>query len=597
MKIRTLKSYKSIPAGLTFELPAFSVITGKNGSGKSHLLEAMASSEFSQVSENEIPLSRILLIGFGGLNPQIDEACDPQQVTQNAKTWWSQIEHHQQNLNRAKANGEQISGPISTFLSRWGHNPQLFSIIDGIMLKTSKRFEDLTEDDVYFNLSVIESAPSTLFASQLALIFKTYHVRHTKNDFNKYRNDKNGSNYATLTEEKFVETYGPKPWILVNQILSKAGLSYEVIDPESIDTDSTYRLRLVDRETQTEISANDLSTGEKVLMSLALAIYNTQEAAGKPDILILDEPDAPLHPQYSKLLIDTLREVVADLAGVRVILTTHSPSTVAMCPDNALFEMKKLTRTPEMISLSRGLEVLTTGIPHLRVSTENRRQIFVESKLDVIYFQRLYQVINRSVDLGYAPIFLEPHSGTSNCTDVETISIRLHEAGSDLVRGIVDWDGVKSDKHPIYVLGGGKRYSIENYILDPIFIGLALVRINKRNLADFSITHLRTYVDAAKISNEDAQRISDYVLNSAGIELRSCSSCLLQNDWSIELPIEFLLMRGHAWEEKLLSTFPELKAISSRSGDAGLKLGIMQVIEEFPHLLSSDISRTLKLMR
>jgi ABC-type branched-subunit amino acid transport system ATPase component len=533
------------------------------------------------------------LIGFGGLNPQIDEACDPQQIIQTTKGWWNQIDSFQNRIKQARNNGEQITTPVTKFLARWGNNQQLLNVVSNLMVKTSKSFEDLSEDDVYCNLNISDASQGTLFASQLAMTFKTYHIRHTKNEFKNFINIKNSTNIPTLTDEEFIQKYGPKPWDLVNEILSKAGLDYEVVSPELIDTESTYKLRLIDKSNRTDISANDLSTGEKVLMPLALAIYNTQESSGKPDVLILDEPDAPLHPQYSKLLIDTLRDVVVAKAGVRVIVTTHSPSTAAICPDNSLFEMNRETKIPEMISVSRGIDVLTAGIPHLKVSIESRRQIFVESKYDVMYFQMLYKIISRTSSLEYQPIFLEPHSGSSNCSDVESIVRRLREAGSDLARGIIDWDGGKSDCHPIYVLGGGKRYAIENYILDPLYVALALIRAGKRALSDFCVVGLNTYVDASKITNEDAQSIANSLLSSVGVSLDDSTSCILKNGWIINLPKSFLVMQGHQWEKLLIEVIPELRAVSSRTGDAGLKLGVLQVIEEFPQFLSVDIEETL----
>lgn len=557
------------------------------------MLEAMSNSQLSTITDSGA-LTKVQLIGFGGLNPQIDEACDPQQFVQTSKQWWNQIEEKQRLLKQHRENGEKITDPIKEFLPRWGQNQPLTAIAASITSKLSKRFEDLREDDIYYNLSIAESSnQATIFASQLALIFKTYHVRHTKNQFNQYLNEKNKTNIPTLTDEEFLRKYGPKPWSLVNEILSKAGLSYEVLSPELIDIDSTYKLRLVDKSNGTDISANDLSTGEKVLMSLALAIYNTHESTGKPDVLILDEPDAPLHPQYSKLLIETLRDIVVEKAGVSVVVTTHSPSTVAMCPDNSLFEMNRATRTPEMISVSRGVEVLTEGIPHLKVSIEERRQIFVESKYDVLYFQKLYQIVNRSNPLNYQPIFLEPHSRTSNCVDVESITTRLHEAGNDLVRGIVDWDGYKKNFHPIYVLGGGNRYSIENYILDPLYIALSLIRAGKKSLSDFSVNGLNTYIDAARIEQRDAQNMVDAILAVAEIPLIEQSLSTLQNGWLIHLPKNFLILRGHEWEDLLLEKIPELKAISTKNGDAGLKLGVLQTIEEFPQFLPVDIHQTL----
>lgn len=594
MNITINKQHKSIPAGITFDLPKFCVITGKNGSGKSHLLEAIANNQISSVTDNGVSLVSFHLIGFGGLNPQVDERCDPQQITQNSKQWWSQIEGMQNNLKNARSNGEDITNPIEQLLPRWGHNPQLVSISRTVMTKAAKDFECITEDDVYFNLNLNETSNGSLFISQLAAVFKTYHTRYIKNRFRIFQNQQDNTTLSTLTDEEFIKKHGPKPWELVNEILARAGLPYKVISPELIDFDSTYTLRLIDKTNDTDISVNDLSTGEKVLMSLALAIYNTHESGTRPDILILDEPDAPLHPEYSKLLLETLTETIVKRANVRVIVTTHSPSTVAICPNNALYEMNKATKIPEMISISRGLEVLTEGIPHLKVSIEGRRQIFVESKFDVLYYQKLFQVVFQNDTLPYQPIFLEPNSSSSNCTDVITMAMKLSEAGSDLVRGIVDWDGERTNSPPIFVLGQGNRYSIENYILDPLYVGLALVRSGKKSLSDFLTSGMRTYVDVVNMTQGHAQIIANHILNLIGISLDNLIACQLQNGWSLQLPNQFLVMRGHDYESQLLEAIPELNSISKGNGEAALKLGVLQVIEEFPRFLSIDIAKTFK---
>ena len=330
-------------------------------------------------------------------------------------------------------------------------------------------------------------------------------------------------------------------------------------------------------------------------MSLALAIYNTQDSNGKPDLLILDEPDAPLHPEYSKLLIEILTEIVVKEAGVNVIITTHSPSTVALCPDNALYEIEKTTKIPSMISISKGIEILTNGIPHLKVSIEERRQIFVESKYDVQYFERLYNLIKRNNEIHYSPIFLEPHSGTSNCTDVISIVENLSNNGSDLVRGIIDWDGRNTATHTnIKILGNGKRYAIENYLLDPLFIGLALIRERKKAFKDFSIDNFHTYIDASKLTEQDAQKICDHIINLTSLPCANLVSCETHNGWKLNLPTAFTLMRGHDWESLIFEKIPEINAIAPKGkGDSGLKLEILTTIEEFPQYLSKDIFETL----
>jgi predicted ATPase len=65
--IKIKKQYKSINL-CEFELPDFSVLTGLNGSGKTHLLEAISNEEFSDVSVNGKKISNIRYIPFNGLN-------------------------------------------------------------------------------------------------------------------------------------------------------------------------------------------------------------------------------------------------------------------------------------------------------------------------------------------------------------------------------------------------------------------------------------------------------------------------------------------------------------------------------------------------
>ncbi|WP_186163266.1 hypothetical protein [Burkholderia gladioli] len=69
MKITVNSSHKSIPRGLSFELPDFAIFTGKNGSGKSHLLEVMANPSLSNIAIEGKVAQKITLIGFNGLNP------------------------------------------------------------------------------------------------------------------------------------------------------------------------------------------------------------------------------------------------------------------------------------------------------------------------------------------------------------------------------------------------------------------------------------------------------------------------------------------------------------------------------------------------
>jgi predicted ATPase len=590
MKIKTIKKHKSIPEGLEFEFPDLTIITGKNGSGKSHLLEAI-NNKLAHVLEEGVSLDKITYIPFGGLNPQISEQGSQQEIINNLKACWQNIQNTQNYVRNGVTNNNwSLEQATQIGLNQ---NKAIARATESLLTKTRKKsILDITEDDVIKYVKLSELTENGLFFSQFAQIFKSYNIRMQKNEFNEFLSKEKGKTCEYLTAEEFEKEYGPKPWNLVNDILKNAGLTYQVTDPDGVDIDADFILRLVDAERGLEISVNDLSTGERVLMSLALAIYNSSEGGARPDILLIDEPDAALHPHFSKVLINTIKKSIVDIAKTKVILTTHSPATVAMCPNNSVYQIDKDTKTPKMISIAEALNILTEGIPHLKVSMESRLQVFVESKYDVTYYERIHNLLRRTYNYLKSPIFLEPHSGTSNCSDVINIAGKFHEHGNDLVRGIIDSDGSNKSEHPVYVLGNGNRYSVENYILDPIYISLALIRAGKKNFSDFGVTSIESYVSAGALSNLETQMIADYVLTKLGIVNSEKVTFELENEYSISYPKDFLAMRGHDYEKALLEQLPELNALKKDRTDAGLKLGVMQVIEEFPQFLSKDWNST-----
>lgn len=397
-----------------------------------------------------------------------------------------------------------------------------------------------------------------------------------------------------MTSEEFTKKYGPPPWELVNEILEKANLPYKVKEPKAKNRDFTYRFSLTDTKSNIEISANDLSSGEKVLMSLALAIYNTSEGASKPDLLLLDEPDAPLHPQFSKLFIDTLYQTIVEKAGVNVIITTHSPSTVAMAPDNTVFEISRETKTPNPISNTYAVEILTSGLDYLKVKNENRKQIFVESKYDVLYYQKIHQILSRRKKFIYTPIFLEPHSGTSNCYDVKSIVNKLRESGSDLAHGIIDYDLKNKEEDFISILGNCNRYSIENYILDPLLVALALIRYGKMSFTDFGVPNKIYYPESQYLTPEECQSIVNSFLTKCNLNFDEITSTELENNFLIKYPKSFTNHPGHEFEEIIKKYFPEINAISKGQGDGKLKLAILEIAAENFHLLPKDLGNTFE---
>lgn len=577
MKITIHKEYKSIRAPQEFELPDFVVLTGKNGSGKSHLMEVMSKPELAIISENGECLPKVKYIAFNGLNPQVNSDGDYLDLTNKKKEAWNQLKNQLNELHTKYANNTQkyLDSPI---------NKNSRQKVLGYWLKQAKgKVEDLTEEFVNDNYVV---SSDDFFSSQFASIFKLYHIRYDENQYFQYRNIKNGEHNKVLSEDEFKSFYGPKPWELINNMLEFAQLPYRVNYPTG-HRETSFHLCLTDINTGIEIQVNDLSTGEKVLMSLALSIYNSNEENARPDVLLLDEPDAPLHPEFSKVFLSAVIESIVKEAGVKVIVSTHSPTTVAIAPEESLFQMNKNTSCPEKISKQQAVNILVQDLDNIRLSFEKRRQVFVESKYDAQYYNRLYSLIKQS--LPTCPQFLPPRSGDgSNCNEVSEIVNALRGYGNDLVYGIKDYDNKNHSSQFVFVLGEDKRYAIDNYIFDPIYVGLLLIRENVIKTEDVGLPSL-TYVSLSQLTDTQIQTIINYVTKK--LELFSMNVCdyATQGGKSYKITKDYCTIQGHELENNILDTWPQLRAIAKGGGDNKLKNHVLDTVyKDYPEFISLD---------
>lgn len=595
LTIEILRDYKSIPAGSSFNLPNFSVLTGANGSGKTQFLEALADPKLANITASGSRLNYIHLSKFAELADTKTDRHNPEKLEEHDNEVWREIQSLKSNFGKLEIISPENPPELllEEFLKRNANSFALSTIKAaaerGVSLLHLER-----SDVAKCNPGYIPNRDKNLFAANLAEVFNTYRIRHTENEFKNHFFKKGSVKEPGLDEEEFLRIFGPEPWSLMNEILRTANLTYRISPPAVTYPKNSYTLRLTDTQKELDISVNELSTGEKVLMGLGLAIYRIGGDAGKSDLLLLDEPDAPLHPEYSQTLVRVLREIIERI-GVRIVLTTHSPSTLAICPEDSIFQISRGTGRPTKISRSEAVRNLTKGIPHFRVSTEERRQIFVESKFDVSYYERIFNTLHIIEPFKFEPVFIQPHSGSSNCTDVIEIVNRLSGAGNDLVRGVIDWDGENLDRNKVYVLGGGKRDAIENYILDPLFIALCLIRANKRTFSEFGVDNKPGYLQTNMLSEDEAQKIADNILLQAGVAKNEMTRTPLLNGWNAKRPREFLEMDGHDWEDRLVDTIPELsELIRGKTGDDKLKKHVLYVIEDTPLFLPVEVRDTLE---
>ena len=542
MHIKIKDEHKSIHNGVEFDLPNFTVLTGKNGSGKSHLLEAISTSRLSEVTDGPEVLGTVKYIKFNDLNPQFQEDISEEDVKNSWRNVWNQLNHHLQNYRR---NQRGYNNSFQSYIEQY--DPQTRKFIQYWFDLAENDVEKLSESLLYENYEI---SREDLFTSQIGTIFKLYQTRLDENKMIEVSNNEEGTSLPVLTSEQFEH-----------------------------------------RQCNIKIQVNDLSTGEKVLMSLALSIYSTEDETARPDVLLIDEPDAPLHPEFSNYLIQAIKESIVEKSGVRVIITTHSPTTVAMAPEGSIYQMNKDLSKPVKVTKQQAINLLTKDLDNMRVSIEDRRQIFVESKLDVGFYNRLYKCLSANNVFTTVPFFLPAKNGDgSNCQDVKDIVNALRQHGNDLVYGVIDYDNHNQGNQYVCVVGGGKRYAIDNYIFDPIYVAFLLIRERISTSEDMGLERSVTFTQLHSLTHDELQVMIDHVVSSLGFDNTNKTPFNVLKPDTLEAASEWFAIQGHDLESKILQKWPQLNGIKHGHGDDFLKNYVLDnVIAEFPLYIAQEV--------
>jgi hypothetical protein len=350
-----------------------------------------------------------------------------------------------------------------------------------------------------------------------------------------------------------------------------------------------------------------LSSGEQVIVQLINMVFAGEyykESLSLPELVVLDEPDAHLHPQFANILIDTLLNVFVRKHSVKVIMTTHSPTTVALCPEDSIFEIvNKPVTSIKLIRKDIAISKLISGVPHLSISWENRRQVFVESYDDQYIYQRLYDamsarsLLDPGVSLSFIPTGAKIDKGTLtnkirqhtrnslNYEEIDNLVIEingigdcervrgtvkdLRQRGNTTVYGIVDWDLKNQDENGVFVMAKGAFYNIENVILNPVALGLYLT-FHYPDKPEVK----RLKSDAGISDNVAVQDFSDEQIHNLANAIAQC--VIVNKPGTFQLVTfasgrkynnseECITMNGHDYENKLKEAFPCLKE-HSKSG-------------------------------
>ncbi|WP_157139451.1 AAA family ATPase [Achromobacter piechaudii] len=450
--------YKSIGNLMWENVPPFAVITGLNGSGKTQLLEVLAY-KLTGTTHHGINLS--------GINVSITgDSFGAESVAYLPSRW---------EVTPAAYVGipdmQQARDQLWSEVYQQGHNTHDIRTVTK-RARIRKFMGDGATDQETFNKRLSDDYAFMLedgdVVAGLAHVLVAYRLRMAE-----------GLEQGQSKDE-IRKSIGPAPWDVINEAFQAADFPYEVVSPVKTPIAGIYELKLQSKLTGDQIPPGDLSSGEKMLLVLVLWLYNSQHHGRFPKLLLLDEPDANLHPSMTRQFLNVVKEVLVAKYGVRVLMTTHSPSTVALAPEGSVFEMSRDTpRIQKSCSVAGTVGLLTAG---LVVVSPGSRFVLVEDELDANFYETIRQLLSdfgpsrdpRAIRPAPSLIFVPASRGKKsekvgggssvvagwvNKLDVPPLS--------EVIRGVIDRDGGNSTTSRIEVIG---RHSVENYLLDPLVV-------------------------------------------------------------------------------------------------------------------------------
>lgn len=602
-----LKNEFNVEAPLT-------VLTGKNGSGKTRFLESLRSGGGTDIfSDNHMEASDVVYIAHQGLSPSVSRPVNEEEAGRNLKSLIWQF-------GKRKAEFDDPSGGVDeamSLLSSSTSGPrfsEIHRIVRAIASHLGKKPSELRESELS---SYYQGYDAEMFGvKNLSSIFTRYKVRLDENSRAQWLAAKTGEDVFFIADEDIEKVFGREPWAVLNEILE---LSFsgkiKVNVPSEMDERGEYVTFFYLQEDGSPITVANFSTGERTLLWLALVLFYTQfpsvHSVPPPRLILLDEPDAFLHPSMVVKLIGFL-DFFARKFSTKVIITTHSPTTVALAPDGSIYLVDGGFISP--LEKDMAIACLLDGVSQVSISPYNRRQVFVESSTDADIYQAIYGKLAHRSDLLDTKItlafvssgpkmpkdqvkekllqvfgkdlceikvddFLKSVNGVGCCSQVEGMVFELMREGSDTVRGVIDWDLKNAPGVGVAVLGWKQVYSIENIALDPVCIMLKLHFTDSAKYAISVFCGSDVSWDVWISDAELLQRSLDwYILEVLGrgssrdVELLYVSGLMLHTDGA------YLLSNGHELAAKILAKFVELMPATKGKSDRLMPLIVNEVM-------------------
>ncbi|GGF00729.1 ATP-binding protein [Pseudoalteromonas gelatinilytica] len=587
------------------------VITGKNGSGKTRLLQSFSNqSSSAKIGSVQIPREEISYIDHSKLNPNIGNRFNLQNyeaTITSTLAFYDRVKSQFDlpfNPNDKRKYQEDFSR--SEIRINYDH---LYWLCNKLGKELNKPPSELSHSEL--RLSYESDIPNILGFQNISAIFNQYIKRLEQNSYNRFKVTQ-GKNAYFLSDDEFITRFGNKPWIVINEIVKETfDNKFQFTVPEEDSESFSHEANLFHTSDGSIVTTQNLSSGEQTLLWLAITLFNTQyydsETVRSPKLLLIDEPDAFLHPKMVLKMYQVFESFHRNF-GTKIILSTHSPTSVALAPENSVYlvEQNKISH----VEKDRAISELLDGITQISLNPKNRRQVFVESSYDAEIYQRLYtflahksdkidpmislsfvssghkmpvqQILDKGMQLlkginqQQLEEFAQALNGVGNCSQVIGQVEALVSSENNTVRGIIDWDTTNNPKPYITVLAHGVAYSIENLALDPIAI-LLLLHIDFSDR--FSIKNISgedrnwdEWLNDPSLLQISLDRFIENVLNRPSkkdVQIEYILGLQLNTD------SEYLTMHGHSLETLVKKKYPNLNSYIKNGKDGMLKAKVV----------------------
>lgn len=406
MKLNVQNPHLSITRTAEYAVANFTVLTGLNGSGKTHLLQGIKQ---GNIVCDDIPVQGVTLVTLDsikkddGAKPNIDTACRQfLSGKENGNVNWNSSIRKLFRKYFTQANGAEdimLLEPFKEKLNKpfWSLNVEEFP---NHIQEAIRGFRQAMEDEVFGNTSFLEfpyhrniiesykthaiirngttltcdqflgSIGGDFQLGQISKIYQEYDKKKEEYALDQFKYHNRSESFNNLKEE--YEQRNPKPWDLLDEVLDEVRgyfpdgrvFNFRITNPEKdpISDISKFSASLRTKGVSVGIPPNNLSSGEQVILMLITLAFESRNRFVPPALLLLDEIDATLHPSMIKTMYRIIENVFIN-RGSKVILATHSPTTISLADPSSLYVIYHGDHQPKIEPKSKkeALSVLTEG--------------------------------------------------------------------------------------------------------------------------------------------------------------------------------------------------------------------------------------------